>query len=178
MKTLLELAQLVNGKVIGDEALIISGISEIQNGVESTITFLSNQRYRKYLSSTQASAIIVDDPVLLKNKSGIIHDNPQLAIAKILGEFSPKKNNKISISKNTHISPKAIIGKNISIGHFSVIEDDVVIGDNTIIGSNTIISSNSSIGKNCNIFSNIHIYNHSTRSRNVSHPLIILLLVL
>ena len=161
MKTLLELAQLVNGKVIGDEALIISGISEIQNGAESTITFLSNQRYRKYLSSTQASAIIVNDPVLLKNKSGIIHDNPQLAIAKILGEFSPKKNNKISISKNTHISPKAIIGKNISIGHFSVIEDDVVIGDNTIIGSNTIISSNSSIGKNCNIFSNIHIYNHS-----------------
>ena len=157
----MELAQLVNGKVIGDESLIISGISEIQNGAESTITFLSNQRYRKYLSSTQASAIIVNDPVLLKNKSGIIHDNPQLAIAKILGEFSPKKNNKISISKNTHISPKAIIGKNISIGHFSVIEDDVVIGDNTIIGSNTIISSNSSIGKNCNIFSNIHIYNHS-----------------
>ena len=32
------------------------------------------------------------------------------------------------------VSPKAIIGKNVSIGAYSIIHDNVEIGENTIIG--------------------------------------------
>ena len=73
MKTLLDLAKLVNGEVVGDKTMIISGVSEIQNGRESTISFLGNPRYKKYLSSTKASAVIVDDRSFLNDKSGIVH---------------------------------------------------------------------------------------------------------
>ena len=166
MKTLFDLAKLVNGEAVGDDKMIISGVSEIQNGRESTITFLGNSRYKKYLSSTKASAVIVDEPSLLNGKSGIIHKNPQLAIAKILEEFSQNNNINIGISKKAHVSPSATIGKNISIGHFSVIEDEAVIGDNTVIGSNTTISNNTSIGNNCSISSNIHIYNNCKIGNN------------
>ena len=37
------------------------------------------------------------------------------------------------IHKSAIVSPKAKIGKNVRIGHFSVVHDDVIIGDNTII---------------------------------------------
>ena len=74
MKTLFDLAKLVNGEVVGDKTMIISGVSEIQNGRESTISFLGNPRYKKYLSSTKASAVIVDDRSLLNDKSGIVHN--------------------------------------------------------------------------------------------------------
>lgn len=57
-------------------------------------------------------------------------------------------NNTISV-----ISKKAQIGKNVSIGPYCVIEDNVVIGDNTTIDSHTIIKEYTEIGKNCNIFS-------------------------
>ena len=166
MKTLFDLAKLVNGEAVGDDKMIISGVSEIQNGRESTITFLGNSKYKKYLSSTKASAVIVDEPSLLNDKSGIIHKNPQLAIAKILEEFSQNNNINIGISKKAYVSPSATIGKNISIGHFSVIEDEAVIGDNTVIGSNTTISNNTSIGNNCSISSNIHIYNNCKIGNN------------
>ena len=166
MKTLSYLANLVNGKVVGDESMSISGVSEIQNGVESTITFLGNPKYKKYLASTNASAVIVNDSSLLGDKPGIIHSNPQLAVAKILEEFSHKVEHKIGISKNSYVSPKAKIGKNVTIGNFSVIEDGVMLGDNTIIGSNTTISNNVIIGNDCNIFSNIHIYNNCTIGSN------------
>lgn len=33
------------------------------------------------------------------------------------------------------ISKTAQIGKNVQIGHFCIIEDDVTIGDNVIIGN-------------------------------------------
>ena len=57
-------------------------------------------------------------------------------------------NNTISV-----ISKKAQIGKNVSIGPYCIIEDNVVIGDNTTIDSHTIIKEYTEIGKNCNIFS-------------------------
>ena len=57
-------------------------------------------------------------------------------------------NNNMSV-----ISKKAQIGKNVSIGAYSIIEDNVIIGDNTIIDSHTIIKEYTEVGKNCNIFS-------------------------
>ena len=161
MTTLSELADLVKGKIVGDPTMVITGVSEIQNGRESTITFLSNLKYKKYLPTTGASAVVVPEESLLDNKPGIVHHNPQLAIAKILGEFTPKLQYTSGVNETAYIDSKAKIGKNVTIGPFSVIEAGVIIGDDSNIGSHTVIDQKTSIGKNCKIFSNIHIY-HGT----------------
>ena len=161
MTTLSELSDLVKGKIVGDPTMVITGVSEIQNGRESTITFLSNLKYKKYLPTTGASAVVVPEASLLDNKPGIIHHNPQLAIAKILGEFTPKLQYTSGVNETAYVDSKAKIGKNVTIGPFSVIEAGVIIGDDSNIGSHTVIDQKTSIGKNCKIFSNIHIY-HGT----------------
>ena len=161
MTTLSELADLVKGKIVGDPTMVITGVSEIQNGRESTITFLSNLKYKKYLPTTGASAVVVPEESLLDNKPGIVHHNPQLAIAKILGEFTPKLRYTSGVNETAYVDSKAKIGKNVTIGPFSVIEAGVIIGDDSNIGSHTVIDQKTSIGKNCKIFSNIHIY-HGT----------------
>ena len=161
MTTLSELADLVKGKIVGDPTMVITGVSEIQNGRESTITFLSNLKYKKYLPTTGASAVVVPEASLLDNKPGIVHHNPQLAIAKILGEFTPKLRYTSGVNETAYVDSKAKIGKNVTIGPFSVIEAGVIIGDDSNIGSHTVIDQKTSIGKNCKIFSNIHIY-HGT----------------
>ena len=161
MTTLSELSDLVKGKIIGDPTMVITGVSEIQNGRESTITFLSNLKYKEYLPTTSASAVVVSQASLLDNKPGIVHHNPQLAIAKILGEFTPKLLYTRGVNETAYVDSKAKIGKNVTIGPFSVIEAGVIIGDDSNIGSHTVIDQKTSIGKNCKIFSNIHIY-HGT----------------
>ena len=161
MTTLSELADLVKGKIVGDPTMVITGVSEIQNGRESTITFLSNLKYKKYLPTTGASAVVVPEASLLDNKPGIVHHNPQLAIAKILGEFTSKLRYTSGVNETAYVDSKAKIGKNVTIGPFSVIEAGVIIGDDSNIGSHTVIDQKTSIGKNCKIFSNIHIY-HGT----------------
>ena len=50
------------------------------------------------------------------------------------------------------IHPNAKIGKNVTIGPFTVIEEDVVIGDNCWIGSNVNILNGARIGEGCRIF--------------------------
>ena len=46
-------------KVIGDSSLQISAICTIQHSSPGCITFLANPKYKKYLTKTSASAVIV-----------------------------------------------------------------------------------------------------------------------
>ncbi len=56
------------------------------------------------------------------------------------------------ISPLAHISPQAIIGKNVKVDPFAVIHDGVSIGDETHIMSHAVILDGTSIGRNCCIF--------------------------
>ena len=58
-RTLAELAAQVGGQVQGDGAVAITGIGTLQSARAGQISFLANSRYRKFLQSTQASAVIV-----------------------------------------------------------------------------------------------------------------------
>jgi acetyltransferase-like isoleucine patch superfamily enzyme len=65
-----------------------------------------------------------------------------------------------------YISEKAILGDNIKLGQFTVIEDDVKIGDNCIIGHNVVIHEGSQIGANVRIDDNSIIGKQPMRSVN------------
>ena len=63
------LAEIFDGKIIGDEKLIIKGVSSIENANEGDITFLSNNKYSKYLNQTKASAIVIDSSFSIPKSS-------------------------------------------------------------------------------------------------------------
>lgn len=65
-----------------------------------------------------------------------------------------------------YVSPKAVIGKNVKIGYFAVIEDDVHIGDNCIIANNVVIHCGSHIGSNVRIDDNTIIGKEPMHSVN------------
>lgn len=65
-----------------------------------------------------------------------------------------------------YISEKSIIGENVEIGKFSVIEDEVIIGDNSIIGHNVVIHKGSKIGKDVRIDDNTVIGKEPLRAVN------------
>jgi UDP-N-acetylglucosamine acyltransferase len=50
------------------------------------------------------------------------------------------------------VSKKAEIGQNVSVGAFSIIEDDVIIGDGCIIDTHVSVKSGTHLGKNIKIF--------------------------
>ena len=56
------------------------------------------------------------------------------------------------ISSLAYINPSAVIGNNVTIDPFAVIEGDVTIGDDCHIMSHAIIMEGTLIGKNCKIF--------------------------
>ena len=140
---------MVNGKIFGDPNIEIFEVAEIQNAKNGSISFLGNNMYAKYLETTEASATIVSDKSLLSGRNGIVVDNPQLAIAKVLSLFYPDEPLSQKIDSKAHISTSSIIGMNVTIQVGAVIESGVKIGDNSFDGANSIIGRNTKIGSGC-----------------------------
>ena len=81
------MASLVQGELVGDPEIEITGVSEVEKGVPGTIIFLHMSKYRQFLDTTKASAVLIsrDQSLDTINLSGIISDNPAIALSKILG---------------------------------------------------------------------------------------------
>ena len=167
MVTLRKLASIVGGKVIGAPDQVIRGVSDIKNGAPDTITFLFNSKHQKLINKTRASAIIVSDAVILQEKSGIVVDNPRLAMVKVLKIFEPPNDIEAGIHPTTVIHKSARIGKNVNIGAFSVIGQNVEIADGTTIHNNVSIGDNVIIGTNVTIFPQVSIYSRTDIGNNV-----------
>ena len=161
MASLKELGALVDAKVIGNSELFIDGVSSLDDGKPSTISYLYSKKYEKFFKSSEAAAVVVSDESLIKNKDGLVVDEPRLAFVKILEFFSEKIDQYANIDKTAQISSSSIIGSKVNIGANVVIGKNVIIKDNVSIGPNSVIDSRSTIGKNTKIFSNIHLYQDS-----------------
>jgi UDP-3-O-[3-hydroxymyristoyl] glucosamine N-acyltransferase len=158
--TLREIAAYVDGKVIGEPDINVSGVSEIQNSLPGTITFLGNPKYKQFLIETQAEAIFVSNEDHLNGKNGIVVSNPQSAMARTLRLFFPKKSFEPSIHESAVIDSTVSVGKNIFIDAGVVIKSGASIGDNSIIGANVVIGNRAAIGTHCSLKPNVTIYHN------------------
>ncbi|MBU0633626.1 MAG: UDP-3-O-(3-hydroxymyristoyl)glucosamine N-acyltransferase [Candidatus Omnitrophica bacterium] len=157
-KTLKEIAQLIEGTVVGDDTVAITGVCGIKEAKLGDITFVANPRYISLMDHTQASAIITTPDVKNAPKPLIITENPSLAFAKLLSLVAPN---------NAHgykgIHPTAVIGENVKLGNniaiypYVVIEDNAEIADNTIIFAGVFVGYNSKIGADTIIYPHVSI---------------------
>jgi len=167
--TLKEIADFLGGEVFGDEKTIINGVCGIKEAEKGQITFLANPRYSHLISQTRASAIIVsrDTKFTPPQHAGagftalkplICVDNPSLAFARIVEKFHPRKSvHPRGIHPAAIIAKSAKLGSNVSIGAYTVVEENVVIGDNTIIYPGCFIGRDTQIGNDTLIYANVSI---------------------
>ena len=173
-----EIAEIIKGKVIGDEQIIIRSLSKIESGKEGSLSFLANSKYNHFLSTTKASAIIIGSDYNIEDNISttlIKVDDPYQSFALMLNEFSKDQHSEVgihdsaivdksaSIGSDTYIGPNVHIGKDSIIGNRVKIyancsvSDNVRIGDNTIIYSGVNVNSFCEIGNGCIIQSGVII---------------------
>ena len=154
-KTLAEIAEFIEGEVIGDRNLVITGLCGIKEGQEGDLTFVANSKYFPLAEKTRASAIITPREMMVSGKSIIRTDNPSLAFAKMASLVLGIEHHQIQgIHPTAVIAPTAKLGKNVAVGPFTVIEDHVRIGDEAVIYSGCFIGNHTSVGEKTVIFPN------------------------
>jgi UDP-3-O-[3-hydroxymyristoyl] glucosamine N-acyltransferase len=150
-----EIADIVDGEIIGDKDIDITGVSGIPEAGKGDITFLSSKKHLKDLPQCRASCLIIKEPVPNINMTQLKVPNPYLAFAKLLGFFYVKPREPIGISKDAIVSDKSMLSENVSVFPFSYISDNVSIGKGTVIHPYVYIGEKTSIGENCIIYPNV-----------------------
>ena len=83
-----EVARIVNGEVIGDKNIVITGICGIKEAKEGDLAFVANNKYLPLIKNTAASAIITSRDVKKAAKTIIRAENPSLAFSKSAGRVT------------------------------------------------------------------------------------------
>ncbi|WP_371372726.1 UDP-3-O-(3-hydroxymyristoyl)glucosamine N-acyltransferase [Thalassotalea aquiviva] len=159
MVTLGELAQKLNGKVIGDETCTINSLSTLSAATAGQIAFLANPKYRAQLDSTQASAVIINEAAIAYCKTNaLVLDNPYLGFALVAQILDTTPNPASDIATSAVIAADASIAEGVCIGANSVIESGAVIEQGACIGANCFIGKEARIGARTKLWSNVSIY--------------------
>lgn len=141
----------------GDALLKIKRIQRLSAAQTGDISFLSDEKYLKELSSSNASAILVQSKHADScQNSAIIVDNPYAAYAFVAQKlYAPLEANGIHesavVADSARISPKASIGANAVIG------EDVVVSEQVVIGAGCVLEANVVLGKNTRLAPNVTI---------------------
>ncbi len=155
-----EIAKLVDGQVIGDEDIAITGVAGIKEAREGDITFVANPRYASLMNTTRASATIVGPGVENNHRPLIKTKNPYLAFTMVMNLLA---NGNGEVLPPPSIHPTVILGKNVELGSnvslqpYVVIEDDVQVGDKVIIYPHVYLGRKSRIGDETLIYPHVTI---------------------
>ena len=172
-KKVKEIASLVNGEVVGSGEVLISGVNSIANAREGELSFVLTSAQGDLLDSTAASCVVVPKDINRPfNGSLIKTEYPSVAISRIIGFLMPDKiPHPKGIDPSVIVAKTAVLGKNVSIGPYAVIEEGVSIDDNTVVYSFCYIGKNSKIGKDCIIYPNVIIREEIIlKDRVIIHP--------
>ncbi len=167
-KTLAEIAKIVDGKVVGDENILITGLSGIKEAKEGDLTFVANPKYFSFVRQTKASAIVASSDLKCDDTPIIQAKNPSLAFAQIASHFYGDSKSRLDgIHPSAVVSDKAQIDPLVGIGPCVVVEEGVVIKKGSSIHAGTFLGKNSKIGENTIIYPNVSVMHETTIGCNV-----------
>ena len=166
-----QIADLIQGKVEGNEQATVYTFAKIEEGVSGAISFLSNPKYTHYIYETKSSVVLVNEDVVFEKPVSttlIRVKNAYESVAKLLQYYESMKPRKSGVDPLASISPKATIGQDVYIGAFAVIGDGAVIGNGTQIYPHVVIGDGVTIGEKCLLYANITIYQGCKIGNNVT----------
>ena len=163
--TVEQIAGLVKGNIIGDKSLKINNIVKIEEATPGCIAFIANPKYEHFLYTTQASAVIVNESLVIKKEvmpTLIVVPDAYLAFTTLLEAYTQlTQSGKRGIEQPSFISPTAKTGANLYLGAFAYIGNNCTIGDNVKIYPNTYIGDNAVIGDDTVIYAGVRVYTNT-----------------
>ena len=143
-----EIAARLECKLQGNGDLPIAGMKTIDEAGPEDLTFVANKKYFAKLPATRAAAVILPTDAPAVALPSLRTENPDLAVAQVLGWFHPPYVPPEGIHPTAVIAPSAHLGEHASIGPYVVIGDDVVIGDHVRLVAHVVIYPQAQIGNN------------------------------
>ncbi len=169
-KSLAELAEMVDGELVGDSGMLICGFNDLDHASSGELTFIAQTKFSDKVSVTNASAIIVPHDLEDVRLPVIRVKNPYLAAAIIHSFFYERPvsvkgthgdahiGEDCSIALSASIAPLAVLGNRVMVAEDVIIESGVYVGDDVVIGDGVIVEANAVIRSGCVLGKRVVVY--------------------
>jgi len=175
---LTDIARLVGGEITGSADAEIERVAKIEEAVPGDITFLSNLKYKRHLSTTNASAVLLTRGASFEELTRrpapitiVSVSDPYKSFLILLDLFNPAPkplapgiHPTAVIASSAQVSNSAAVGAHVTVGERSVIAEGAalhsgtVIGDDVRIGKGSLIYANVTIREGCTIGDRVIIH--------------------
>jgi len=164
--TLKSLVEKLGGELIGND-VEVSRVASVANAEAGHITFITDSKYRKSLSDTKASAVILaEENRAFSDLPRIVTDNPYAYFAKVSALLNPQINAVFGLHTSSIIGAESKISATCAVGPNAVIGHQVSLADGVVVGAGCFIGDNVTIGKNTKLQPNVTIYSDSLVGAN------------
>ncbi len=157
-----QIAQIINGKVEGNEAATVSSFGKIEEAQAGQLAFLANPKYEEFLYTTGASIIIINDAQALRqpiHATLIRVADAYSSFAILLDAYQQLISQQLTGKEEPcYIHPSATIGENTFIGAFAYIGENAVVGNGSKIHAGAYLGKNVKVGQQSNIHPGVKIY--------------------
>ena len=166
-----QIALLINGKIEGEAGVSVNSFGKIEEAKNGQLAFLANPKYEEFLYTTQASVIIINENLELKQpvEATLIRvPDAYTAFAALLSKYQEMMQQQLNgVQEPSYISKTASYGQNVFIGAFAYLGENVKVGNNTKIYPNVYLGNNVSVGENSVIHPGVKIYHDCIIGNNV-----------
>ncbi|WP_424245630.1 UDP-3-O-[3-hydroxymyristoyl] glucosamine N-acyltransferase [Elusimicrobium posterum] len=160
--TLAEIINITGGELVGDKDFVVTSLCSMENVKSDGLCYVSDPRKKEYVEKAAGAGCVLF-PAAAKGQldfkgNAIYSDNPEWAFVKVLRYYDS-----LTPKFDTGVHPTAVIGKNVklganvTIGAYTVIEDDVTIGDNAVLYPHVYIGRRTQIGSDGIIYPNVTV---------------------
>ncbi len=156
-----ELAAKIGAGLKGADAEV-DGMAAVEEALPGQVTFMASPKYAAAVLATNASAVIAKEPVPGAGCAFLLAPDPYYAFACALELFHPPERPAPGVSPAACVHAGATLGKDVSIGPFTVVEDGASIGDRAALLAGVYVGRGASVGEDCLVYPRVTLY-HGVR---------------
>jgi UDP-3-O-[3-hydroxymyristoyl] glucosamine N-acyltransferase len=154
-----ELAVRFGLELHGDPNLRVSHVAALNSAAAGALSFLANPRYRKHLTATRATAVVVAAAdVAACPVAALVDPNPYLAYARLATLLYPAAAGAAGIHPTAVVADGARIAASAWVGPFCVVEAQASIGARVHLGAGCTILAGASIGDDTRLLPRVTLY--------------------
>ncbi len=167
-----QIAMIIGGEVEGDANLAVSSFGKIEEAQKGQLAFLANPKYEEFIYTTEASIIIINKSLELKqpvNAALIRVPDAYSAFAALLRKYQEIVTQQLTgIQQPSYIASSALLGETVYVGAFTYIGEHVQIGANVKLFPGVFLGNNVRISDNSILYAGVKIYNDCVIGKNVT----------
>lgn len=161
--TAAQVAALIDGEIIGDSERIFNGVTPIEDGMEHCLSFVSQEKFRNFISSSPCSVLVISRNLYtteIPGKTLILVNDAYESFQHLMNWYAANRSPKKGIESPVQIHDTAALGEDLYIGAFTTICENAKIGNGTQISQGCYIGKNVKIGERVQLAPGVKIMDY------------------